>query len=68
MKQPELGEFLNVYFAYSLATCVVLLMILILWEEILFPIKVRPVTGGHIDSGSYVSFHSCTHRISLFDL
>jgi hypothetical protein len=48
MKQPELGEFLNVYFAYSLATCVVLLMILILWEEILFPIKVRPVTGGHI--------------------
>lgn len=46
--QPNLSGFLNMYVAYFLVSLAVLIMILILWEEILFPITIKPEGDGLI--------------------
>ena len=45
-KQPELGGILNIYFAESLVSLAVVLMVIILWEELLFSVKVKPDEDG----------------------
>ena len=46
----------SVYFGMFLASTAVIIMILILWEELLFPIKLREVNGGMI-------FHNHRNKI-----
>ena len=44
----EMLEGTNVYFGMLLVSTSVLIMVLILWEELLFPLKVKPSDGGLI--------------------
>ncbi|MBR08635.1 MAG: heavy metal transporter [Rickettsiales bacterium] len=46
--QPNLSDYLNMYVAYFLVSLAVLVMILILWEEILFPVTIKPEGDGLI--------------------
>lgn len=46
--QPNLGGIVNIYFADVLVGFAVLVMVLILWEEILFPVKIKPEDDGLI--------------------
>lgn len=45
-KQPDLGGILNIYFAESLVSLAVVIMVIILWEELLFSVKVKPDEDG----------------------
>jgi hypothetical protein len=38
----------NIYFGMFLVSCAFIVMSLVLWEEFLFPIKVKPEKGGYI--------------------
>lgn len=44
----DLDEGMNVYFGAFLVSSAVVIMLLILWEEFLFPIKVKPIPGGEL--------------------
>jgi len=44
----DLHENKNVYFGMFLVGAAVIIMFLVIWEEILFPIKIREVNGGVI--------------------
>ena len=46
--QPNLSDYLNMYVAYFLVSLAVLVMILILWEETLFPVTIKPEGDGLI--------------------
>ena len=46
VKISDLNENKRVYFGMFLAATAVVIMILILWEELLFPIKVKEINGG----------------------
>ncbi len=52
----ELKENQHFYFGMFLAATAFIIMVLILWEEILFPIKVKEVNGGMI-------FHNHRNKI-----
>lgn len=45
-RQPEYEGFINIYMAEFLVSSAVTIMILILWEEILFPVSIKPEDGG----------------------
>ncbi|XOV93596.1 MAG: heavy metal transporter [Bacteroidota bacterium] len=45
-RQPEFAEALTIYFGEFLVTLTVMLMVLILWEEILFPVHIKPEDDG----------------------
>lgn len=44
----DLNDNIGVYFGMFLATCAVIIMILIIWEEFLFPIEIKSVNDGMI--------------------
>ena len=44
----KLAENLNVFFGMFLVGIAVVIMVLIIWEEILFPIKTKEVNGGMV--------------------
>lgn len=46
--QPHLGGFIDLNFGKALVSIAVIVMILILWEEILFHIHIKPVDDGLI--------------------
>lgn len=54
--QNDLGALLNGYLANFLVSTAVLIMVLILWEELLFPVNVKQVDSGYL-------FHN--HRTKL---
>ncbi|WP_421877396.1 heavy metal transporter [Marinoscillum sp.] len=47
-KQPNLSGILNIYVGEFLVSTAVLVMVLILWEEILFPVTIKPHDDGLI--------------------
>ena len=46
IKGPELNEGRNIYPGIVLVSVAVIIMVLVLWEEFLFPVKVKPENGG----------------------
>jgi hypothetical protein len=46
--QPNLEGFVNLYFGEFLVSTAVIIVVIILWEEILFPVKVKPSKEGLI--------------------
>ena len=45
---PDLNEDRNVYVGVVLVSCAVIIMLLVLWEEFLFPVKVKPDGEGMV--------------------
>jgi len=46
--RPQLNEGKNIYVGMVLVSIAVIVMLLVLWEEFLFPVKVKPEAGGLI--------------------
>jgi len=55
---PELKEGTNMYFGMFLVSSAVIIMVLILWEEFLFPIRIKPGADG-------VNFHNHRNKLKV---
>ena len=45
-KQPDLGAWSSIFLGEFLVSCSMVIMVIILWEEVLFPVKVKPTEEG----------------------
>jgi hypothetical protein len=48
IRRPQLNEGKNIYLGMFLVSSAVIVMLLVLWEEFLFPIKIKPEEKGFI--------------------
>lgn len=46
ISRPELNEGKNIYAGVGLVSCAVIIMVLVLWEEFLFPVKIKSEEGS----------------------